>query len=112
MRALEQEISWLAYTTTKMWANSKQPPKMASCDIPLFFPKPKAQWVVKKVQNDGSSAELLEEVHATKVTMLNKGVPERIRNYSLPEDIPRNIAGKEVPDKDIAISKHVSRMKK
>ena len=56
--------------------------------------------------------ELLEELHATKVTMLNKGVPDYVHNYSLPEDIPRNIAGKEVPDKDIAISKHVSRMEK
>ena len=79
----------------------------------LVFPKAKGRWVVKKCY-DETSAEILKDlmnnIHEAKMEMLQRRVPTCVREYTVPDDIPKNIASIEVPDKQQAIAQHMSRL--
>ena len=80
-----------------------------------WFPKGKGT-VGNKKKHEGTSVavllDLMQEGHDTKVAQLNGTVPDCIRDYSIPTNVPRNIANKEAPRKVDAISQHVSQMEK
>ena len=81
----------------------------------LVYPKSKGQWVVKKVYDDPMNRvllDLMETAHETKRSMQRGKNPECIRDYEVPQDIPKNIAQKPLPDKEKAIPSHISRMSK
>ena len=70
----------------------------------LVFPKAKGEWVVKKVYKKTDMAifiALMHDVHDVKVSLSHGEAVECISNYTVPQDIPKNIATKEAPKKKI-----------
>ena len=81
----------------------------------LVFPKAKGEWVVKKVYKKTDMAiliALMHDVHDVKVSLSHGEAVECISNYTVPKDIPKNIATKEAPKKKDAVAEHQTRLQR
>ena len=54
----------------------------------------------------------LMHVHDVKVSLFHGEFVECISNYTVPQDIPKNIATKEAPKKKDAVAEHLTRLQR
>ena len=55
---------------------------------------------------------LMHDVHDVKVSLPHGEAVECISNYTVPQDIPKNIATKEAPKKKDAVEEHQTRLQR